>query len=210
MNILILDNYDSFTYNLVHYTKEILGSAPAVFRNDELSLEEVDDFDVIILSPGPGIPKEAGIMPELIRHYQQTKPILGVCLGHQAIAEAFGARLQNLKQVYHGKQTSIHITRPDSPLWKEVPAIFEAGRYHSWSVEKASLPACLHAIAVDEQGEIMAIQHSDLPVFGLQFHPESIMTDYGFQIMSNFLSHIMGKDLSKKSLPSTSVKTSNS
>lgn len=189
LKVLVLDNYDSFTYNLVQYIQEILGRDVRVVRNDAISLEEVEAYNVIILSPGPGIPSEAGIMPELIKRYAREKCILGVCLGHQAIGEAFGAKLLNLTQVFHGIQTQMQITEADNVLLKNLPASFEAGRYHSWVIQKDSLPADFLVTAVDDTGEIMAIQHKAYDVHGLQFHPESIMTEHGYQMLLNFLGH---------------------
>ena len=187
MNLLVLDNYDSFTYNLVQYIQEILGRRVDVFRNDAIALERVDAYDAVILSPGPGLPAAAGIMPALLRRYAPHKPILGVCLGHQAIGEAFGGRLHNLSQVYHGIETPIRTTVKDELLFRELPDVFEAGRYHSWVVERNDLPACLEVTAEDERGVIMAMRHREYPVRGVQFHPESIMTEYGMKMLENFL-----------------------
>jgi anthranilate synthase component 2 len=189
MKVLVLDNYDSFTYNLVQYVQEILERDIDVFRNDAISLEEVGAYDVIILSPGPGIPSEAGIMPELIRRYAPEKFILGVCLGHQAIGEAFGAELENLADVYHGVETQMKITDGSAVLLKDLPRRFMAGRYHSWVIRQGTLPPELKVTATDEKGEIMAIQHQEYEVHGLQFHPESIMTPDGYQMLENFLAH---------------------
>ncbi|KGE86079.1 MAG: anthranilate synthase component II [Phaeodactylibacter xiamenensis] len=189
MNILVLDNYDSFTFNLVQYIQELLEQEVTVRRNDAISLEEVDDFDAIVLSPGPGLPAEAGIMPELIQRYAPTKPILGVCLGHQAIGEAFGADLLNLEEVYHGIETPITRVVVDAPLFLGLPDEFQAGRYHSWVVKKDSLPPELEITAVDDQGEIMAMRHRDYNVRGMQFHPESIMTPEGKQMLANFFKY---------------------
>ncbi|MEL6924082.1 MAG: aminodeoxychorismate/anthranilate synthase component II [Bacteroidota bacterium] len=187
MKILILDNYDSFTYNLVQYVRELTGEDIDVYRNDEISLDAVAQYDTIILSPGPGVPKDAGIMPALLQQYASTKSIFGVCLGHQAIGEAFGAELLNLKEVYHGVPTPMMQTDVEEPLFAHVPQTFEAGRYHSWVVRKESLPAALIVTAVDDQGEIMAMRHREYDVVGVQFHPESIMTPYGKQMLANFL-----------------------
>ncbi|MFM8361267.1 MAG: anthranilate synthase component II [Haliscomenobacter sp.] len=189
MNILILDNYDSFTYNLVQYVSEILGRKVVVRRNDAIGLEEVAAYDLIILSPGPGLPSEAGIMPELIRRYAAEKVILGVCLGHQAIGEAFGGHLKNLEQVFHGVATPIWQVAPDNVLFDGLPEVFYAGRYHSWVVEKGSVPDCLQVTAVDIAGEIMAFRHREYAVFGMQFHPESVMTPEGRQMIANFLNY---------------------
>ena len=189
MKILVLDNYDSFTYNLVQYIQELLHTKVDVFRNDEISLESVDAYDVVVLSPGPGIPSEAGIMPALIARYASEKILLGVCLGHQAIGEAFGGTLQNLESVYHGIATPVRRVAADPILLEGIPEVFQAGRYHSWVVQKESVPDCLLVTAVDETGEIMAFRHQTYQVFGLQFHPESVMTPEGKQMIANFLTH---------------------
>lgn len=189
MKVLVLDNYDSFTYNLVQYIQEILGQAIDVYRNDEISLDEVDAYDVIILSPGPGLPSEAGIMPELIRRYAPTKQILGVCLGHQAIGEAFGGELENLTHVYHGIETGVDIIVEDDLMFQGVDRHFQAGRYHSWVVSRENFPAVLEVTAVAENDVIMAMRHRDYQVWGVQFHPESIMTEQGMKMLENFLEH---------------------
>ncbi|HKK80474.1 MAG TPA: aminodeoxychorismate/anthranilate synthase component II [Phaeodactylibacter sp.] len=186
MNILVLDNYDSFTYNLVQYIQDLLEQKIDVFRNDAISLEAVEAYDAIILSPGPGLPNEAGIMPALIQRYAGKKPILGVCLGHQAIGEAYGADLLNLEDVYHGIETAISRTAVEEPLFEGLPDHFQAGRYHSWVVQKDSLPEELLVTAVDDRGEIMAMRHRDYNLRGVQFHPESIMTPEGKQMLQNF------------------------
>ncbi len=187
MKILVLDNYDSFTYNLVQYITELTGETPSVFRNDKISLDAVDDYDCIILSPGPGLPSDAGIMPALIKRYAPTKRIFGVCLGQQAIGEAFGGTLYNLPKVYHGIATPIQIVDRNEAIFKNVPAEILVGRYHSWAVVKDTLPAELKITAVDTEGVIMALSHVEYDVKGVQFHPESIMTDYGKQILRDFL-----------------------
>lgn len=187
MKILVLDNYDSFTYNLVQYIQEIVGYKVDVYRNDEITLEEVDQYDKIILSPGPGLPKDAGIMPELIKRYAPTKHIFGVCLGHQAIGEAFGGTLHNIEKVYHGIATPIKIVDGNSLTFRGLPAEIEAGRYHSWVVEKHNIPDCFQITAVDEHGVIMAMRHRNYNVRGVQFHPESIMTPTGKTMLRNFL-----------------------
>ncbi len=187
MNLLVLDNYDSFTYNLVQYLQEILGREVDVYRNDEISLEEVDRYDILILSPGPGIPSEAGIMPALIKRYGPQKFILGVCLGHQAIGEAYGAKIENLDQVYHGIETPIYKTEEKDILFEGIPSEFQAGRYHSWVVKKETLPGEMVVTARDDKGEIMAMRHQEHKVFGVQFHPESIMTPQGKKMLRNFL-----------------------
>lgn len=187
MKILILDNYDSFTYNLVQYVKEITGMRPDVMRNDKISLDAVAAYDFIILSPGPGLPREAGIMIDLIKRYAPTKKILGVCLGHQAIAEAFGGELFNLPKVYHGVATQIKITDSSDVVFKNCPHEIVVGRYHSWAVVKENLPPELKITAIDEHGVIMAFAHKTYDVKGVQFHPESIMTAYGKQMLQNFI-----------------------
>jgi anthranilate synthase component II len=187
MNILVFDNYDSFTYNLVHLVEKITNTKPDVYRNDKIGLEEVDKYDAIILSPGPGIPEEAGILIPLIKKYAATKKILGVCLGHQAVAEAFGGSLINLAEVYHGVATAINQTKNTSSLFKNVPQTFEAGRYHSWIVNKQTLPTCLQVTATDENDYIMAMQHDSYDIQTVQFHPESILTPDGETILSNWL-----------------------
>ena len=187
MIILVLDNYDSFTYNLVQYIKELTGTLPTVKRNDEITLDDVNAFDTIVLSPGPGLPADAGIMPALIQRYAPTKNILGVCLGHQAIGEAFGGQLYNLDNVYHGVATPIFITDSQDKIFKNVPQEIVAGRYHSWAVVKEGLPDCFQITAVDKEGAIMAMSHKTYNVKGVQFHPESVMTPYGKQMLKNFL-----------------------
>lgn len=187
MKVLVLDNYDSFTYNLVQYIQEILDQKIDVFRNDEITLDEVDAYDFIILSPGPGLPKDAGIMPALIQRYAASKSILGVCLGHQAIGEAFGAELENLTDVFHGVETPIDVVVEDEVLFQEMPTTFQAGRYHSWVLAKDSLPEDLEITAVDKSGVIMAMRHKTFDVKGVQFHPESIMTEHGMKMLANLL-----------------------
>lgn len=187
MKILVLDNYDSFTYNLVQYIQEIVGHKVDVFRNDAIDLAAVATYDKIILSPGPGLPKDAGIMPALIKKYATTKHIFGVCLGHQAIGEAFGGTLHNMEKVYHGVATPIKIVDGSALIFRGLPPVIEAGRYHSWVVERPNLPDCLQITAVDEQGAIMAMRHRDYNVRGVQFHPESIMTLHGKKMIRNFL-----------------------
>ncbi len=184
--ILILDNYDSFTYNLLHLVKELGFTNVEVHRNDQISLDEVEKFDKIILSPGPGIPEEAGILLDVIKRYAPTKSILGVCLGHQAIGEAFGGKLENLKEVYHGVQTPVDITKEDY-LFKGLSKEISVGRYHSWIVSRENLPEDLEVIAEDKQGEIMALRHKKYDVRGIQFHPESVLTPKGRIIISNYL-----------------------
>lgn len=185
MKIVIIDNYDSFTYNLSHLVKE-LGAEVTVLRNDRFKLEDLEPFDKIILSPGPGIPEEARLMPAVIKYYAEHKPMLGVCLGHQAIGEAFGAHLINMPHVFHGVQTPCKILQHDD-LFEGLPAIIQVGRYHSWGISTEGFPDCLKITATDLNGRIMAIRHRHLPVFGIQFHPESVLTPEGKTIISNFL-----------------------
>lgn len=187
MKLLILDNYDSFTYNIVHAVRE-LGITPTVVRNDKITLPEIDEFDKIIISPGPGIPSEAGILPELLREYAGKKPILGVCLGHQAIGENFGATLENLDDVYHGVQTMTHVIADDYIL-KGMGNDFPVGRYHSWIVSEKNLPESLVVTSADDAGKIMSLRHKDFDIHGVQFHPESLLTPGGNKIISNFLMH---------------------
>ncbi len=184
--ILLLDNYDSFVYNIVHAI-EALGYEVDVFRNDKISLEDVGKYDKIILSPGPGIPSEAGILCDVIRTYGATKSLFGVCLGEQAIGEMYGATLTNLSDVFHGVATDINITVRE-PLFEGIDQTFEAGRYHSWCVSSENLPECLEVTAVDAvEGRIMALRHRTHDVRGVQFHPESILTPVGSQIIANWL-----------------------
>lgn len=185
MKLLIFDNYDSFTYNIAHAVRE-LGVEPDVKRNDCVSLDEIDNYDKIIISPGPGIPSEAGLLPELLKEYAHRKPILGVCLGHQAIGERFGARLRNLDDVYHGIKTPARIIVPDY-LFQGLPDEIEVGRYHSWVVDRESLPDELEVTAVSPDGEIMAMRHRNLDVRGVQFHPESVLTPMGLTIIKNWI-----------------------
>lgn len=186
---LIVDNYDSFTYNLVHLVEKILQQEVEVRFNDAISVDEAAAYDRIILSPGPGLPDEAGIMKALIRQLSPFKPILGVCLGHQAIGEVFGATLFNLPQVFHGCTGQLLITDMDEPLFKEVPQASEVGRYHSWVIGRNDFPEVLKVTATDSQGNIMAIRHKLYDVCGVQFHPESVMTPCGEKIISNWLFH---------------------
>ena len=192
MRILVFDNYDSFTYNLVHLVEKITRVKVEVWRNDQLPLEKVKDFDKIILSPGPGIPVEAGLLLPLIKEYASSKSILGVCLGHQAIGEAFGGTLVNLTTVYHGVSTPIEVksenSKVKSPLFNGLPERFDVGRYHSWVVSDQDFPEELEITAVDDNGYIMGLQHKSYDVQGVQFHPESILTPDGEKILSNWLS----------------------
>ncbi len=185
--ILVFDNYDSFTYNLVHLVEKITLQKVAVFRNDQIALEEVKGYDKIILSPGPGIPEEAGLLLPLIKEYAATKSILGVCLGHQAIGQAFGGTLKNLDKVYHGVATNINITNQEAPILKGLGKELLVGRYHSWIVAKEGFPEELEITAVDDNGYIMALQHKNFDVQGVQFHPESVLTPDGEKLMRNWL-----------------------
>lgn len=185
MKIAIIDNYDSFTYNLSHIVKES-GADVAVFRNDRFRMDELENFDKILLSPGPGIPKEAGLLLDVIRTYAGKKPILGICLGEQAIGEAFGGHLTNLKEVFHGIQSTVRLTVPDY-LFRGLPDEISVGRYHSWVVDAGNLPDCLEATAISLEGHIMALRHKTLDTRGIQFHPESVLTPDGKQIMQNWL-----------------------
>ena len=184
---MVLDNYDSFTYNLVHILKELTGVPVDVFRNDEITVPDAAAYDKIVISPGPGIPDEAGITKNLINYYAPSKSILGVCLGCQSIAEVFGGSLINLDKVYHGVKSDIIVTDEGDRLFREIPALFEAGRYHSWVVNESGLPSCLRITARDEEGMIMALSHLEYDVKGVQFHPESIMTEHGKKILGNWL-----------------------
>lgn len=185
MKIVIIDNYDSFTYNLAHLLKE-LHAEVTVVRNDMFKMDDLEQYDKIILSPGPGIPSEAGLLLDVIRTYAGRKPILGVCLGHQAIGEVFGARIENLKDVYHGIQTEGTQFGNDY-LFNGLPERVKMGRYHSWVVAKDSLPDCLEVIAMSDDGEIMALRHKSHDIHGIQFHPESVLTPEGHIIVGNFL-----------------------
>ncbi len=203
MKILVFDNYDSFTYNLVHLVEKITGEKVDVYRNDQIPLEKVKEYDKIILSPGPGIPKEAGMLLPLIEEYASTKSILGVCLGHQAIGEAFGGKLVNLSTVYHGVATPIKLLNSELSmagnskltvnhssrnLFAGLPEELEVGRYHSWVVSDEAFPDVLEVTAMDDNGYIMALQHKTYDVQGVQFHPESVLTPQGEVILRNWLS----------------------
>lgn len=185
MKIVILDNYDSFTYNLSHLVKE-LGGDVTVYRNDQFELEALEAFDKIILSPGPGIPSEAGLLLDVIRTYAGKKPILGVCLGHQAIGEAFGGSLVNLSEVFHGVCTPAIVTEQDY-LFEGLSQTIEVGRYHSWVVSHEGLPSCLEVTCLSEEGYIMSMRHREYDIRGIQFHPESVLTPDGKRIMENWM-----------------------
>ena len=185
MKIVIIDNYDSFTYNLSHLVKE-LGAEVTVLRNDQFELADLEPYDKIILSPGPGIPSEAGLLLDVIKTYAGKKPILGVCLGHQAIGEAFGGKLENLSDVFHGVATPCHITKEDV-IFKGLPTDITIGRYHSWVVSNEGLPDCLEVTAVSDEGQIMALRHKEFNIHGIQFHPESVLTPQGKTIIQNYI-----------------------
>lgn len=185
MKVVIIDNYDSFTFNLSHLVKE-LGVEVSVFRNDQFSMDALADYDKIILSPGPGIPSEAGQLLDVIHTYAGRKPILGVCLGHQAIGEAFGGHLTNLKEVFHGVATPVHILGQDY-LFNGLPSSIIVGRYHSWVVDRNGLPDCLEVTSVSDEGYIMSLRHKVFDIRGIQYHPESVLTQDGSTIISNWL-----------------------
>jgi anthranilate synthase component II len=187
MEIMVLDNYDSFTYNLVHILKELTGRKIDIYRNDEIKPEITEKYDKIIISPGPGTPDQAGITKNLIKKYGPKKSILGVCLGCQAIAEVYGGRLINLENVYHGVETNILITDTSDRIFKNIPQNFTAGRYHSWVVDENNIPPTLKITAKDDDGMVMALSHIKYDVKGVQFHPESVLTGYGKQILLNWL-----------------------
>jgi anthranilate synthase component 2 len=194
MKILVFDNYDSFTYNLVHLVEKITAEKVDVYRNDQIGLDKVDQYDKIILSPGPGLPVEAGLLLPLIKKYAASKSILGVCLGHQAIGEVFGGRLLNLSTVYHGVAMPVEVIRRNetgnqavADLFAGLPDQFPAGRYHSWVIDPAEFPDELEVTATDDEGHIMALRHRKYDVLGVQFHPESVLTPDGEKIMRNWL-----------------------
>jgi len=185
--ILVFDNYDSFTYNLVHYVQKIGNHQVDVVLNDELPLEDAGKYDGIILSPGPGLPSEAGLLLPLIDRYKSTKRIFGVCLGQQAIAEVFGGTLINLSTVYHGLATPVTFSNPRHYLFEGLPEKIDAGRYHSWVVDPETLPQCLKIEAIDENKQIMALSHKEFDICSVQFHPESVLTPEGINIIANWL-----------------------
>ena len=187
--IVIIDNYDSFTYNLAHLLKE-LGAQVDVKRNDQFKMSDLQAYDKIVLSPGPGIPEEAGLLLDVIKIYANQKPILGVCLGEQAIGQVFGAKLTNLKQVFHGVQTPVFLLKAnDSYLFNNLPDVINVGRYHSWVVDQDGFPESLVMTAVSNEGQIMALRHKDYDIQGIQFHPESVLTPEGRTIISNWLNN---------------------
>lgn len=185
MKITIIDNYDSFTYNLSHLVKA-LGAEVSVVRNDKFELADLQDADKLILSPGPGIPEEAGLLLDVIKEYAGKKPILGVCLGHQAIGQVFGGQLTNLSEVFHGVQTPVDVNNQEV-LFKSLPAEVQVGRYHSWVVDEKNFPNCLEITARSKEGQIMALRHKEFDVRGIQFHPESVLTPEGETMLSNWL-----------------------
>ena len=185
--VLVIDNYDSFTYNLVHYLED-LNCDVTVLRNDKLTLEDVKSFDKIVLSPGPGIPDEAGLLKPIIKEYASTKSILGVCLGQQAIGEVFGGKLINLEDVYHGVATKVNIIVDDEILFDDMDKTIDVGRYHSWVVDP-NLPPELEATSLDENGQIMSLRHREFDVKGVQYHPESVLTPFGKKMLENWINN---------------------
>jgi len=186
-SILVIDNYDSFTYNLVHAIKKISGLPVDVFRNDEITLDEIEKYNKIVLSPGPGLPEESGLLLDIIKTYAPKKSMLGVCLGHQAIGEAFGGKLRNMNRVIHGMATPVKLTGNRSVLFNGLPDSFDVGRYHSWIVEQENLPECFEITSFDNEGRIMSMKHKLFDVEGVQFHPESVLTPLGEKMIENWL-----------------------
>ena len=185
--VVVIDNYDSFTYNLVHALNQITGSRVDIFRNDKVAIDDLAAYTHFVLSPGPGIPDEAGLLKDIIRKYAPEKRMLGVCLGHQAIAEVFGGRLINISKVFHGVSTRIRILDREDYLYRNIPAEFEGGRYHSWIVSEKGLPESLIITALAEDGEIMGMSHREYDVKGVQYHPESVLTKEGMAILTNWI-----------------------
>jgi len=186
-SVFVIDNYDSFTYNLVHILRELgLSNRLKIVRNDSFDLKEIEEYQNVLLSPGPGIPKNAGLMPEVIKRYASQKNILGVCLGHQAIGEAFGGELFNLQEVFHGIVTNVKLSESDQ-IFDSIPNHFKVCRYHSWVVRKDSLPDCFSITSEDESGTIMSMRHHEYNMRGIQFHPESVMTEYGKKMIDNWI-----------------------
>lgn len=188
MKIVMIDNYDSFTYNLVHLVKE-LGADITVYRNDQFTLDQLEEYDKIMLSPGPGIPSEAGLLLDVIKTYSGRKPILGICLGEQAIGESFGGTLVNLSEVFHGVQTPAHIVGETDYIFEGLDKDIMVGRYHSWVVDAASIPECLEITCASDEGQVMALRHKEFDIRGIQFHPESVLTPEGKTMISNWLKH---------------------
>jgi anthranilate synthase component 2 len=189
MKILVFDNYDSFTYNLVHYLEKVNENARIeIHRNDKISLEAIAEFDKILLSPGPGLPKDAGILEDVIKTYAPSKSILGICLGQQAIAEVYGGTLRNLQEVFHGVATPVNVIKNDV-LFKGLPETFNVGRYHSWVVDKEQLPEELEVTCTDAKGNIMGLRHKTYDLRGVQFHPESVLTEFGLEMIWNWVNH---------------------
>jgi anthranilate synthase component 2 len=193
-SIVVIDNYDSFTYNLVHAIKKISGLPVDVFRNDEIKLEDLEKYDKIVLSPGPGIPEEAGLLLDIIKEFAPRKSMLGVCLGHQAIGEAFGGKLHNMSKVLHGIATPVELTEIRSVIFEGLPKTLEVGRYHSWIVEQEGLPECLEVTSYDSDGFIMSMQHKEYNVQAVQFHPESVLTPLGEKILENWLNSVKSNE----------------
>jgi anthranilate synthase component 2 len=189
MKIVVIDNYDSFTYNLVHAIKKISGQPVDVIRNDELVLSDLEKYDKIVLSPGPGIPEEAGLLLDIIREFAPRKSMFGVCLGHQAIGEAFGGTLTNMNRVLHGIATPVSQVAADPILFAGLPEQFDAGRYHSWIVDAEGLPDCFEVTSTDKNGQIMSMKHKEYDVRGVQFHPESVLTPLGEKMIENWLNN---------------------
>lgn len=189
MKVLLLDNYDSFTFNLYHYFVVHPGVSVDVIRNDEIDLVQIGTYDRLVISPGPGLPAESGLLMEVLRSFETHGPILGICLGLQAITEFYGGRLKNLDAVKHGLEENCHVIPPVASLYTGIPEEFKVGRYHSWVADRNFLPSCLKVTAIDDTGEIMGLQHISLPISGVQYHPESIMTPLGMQIIRNWLTY---------------------
>ncbi len=187
MKVVLIDNYDSFTYNLYHLLRELKVDV-TVYRNDQFDLKDLASFDKIMLSPGPGIPTEAGLLMQVIKEYAGKKPILGICLGEQAIGESFGGTLVNLSDVFHGVQTPAHIVADDY-VFEGLPKDIQVGRYHSWVVDAASMPECLVITATSDEGQVMALRHKELDIHGIQFHPESVLTPDGKKMIQNWVEH---------------------
>jgi anthranilate synthase component 2 len=202
VDLLLLDNYDSFTFNLYHYL--LLGGAHRVevVRNDQITLDEVSGFDAIVLSPGPGLPRDAGLMPAIIANFVEKKPFLGVCLGHQALGQFFGANLSNLDSIYHGVSRNTNVTRKGF-LYKDVPNSFMSARYHSWGFYRDEFPKSLEITALDEKNVIMSFQHFSLPVTGIQYHPESILSEYGHKILENWIRYARNWKVDLTSVPAS-------